>query len=581
MRRRLDSLVAVIFCLAAVSCGRQTASDELNKLTSDFVYSALALSPVAATGAGYHEHQGAGLDGKLDDWSETGMARQRQFLASVRQRLAAISREQLPPEERADYDILQDQIALSLLDLDTIQSWRHNPTFYVELIGNALFSPFVLDYAPKVKRFRHIIGRLEKIPAFLETAKRNLADSPEVWNRVAREENEGNLGLIEKTLAAEVPPELRDSFAAAAGKAIESLRGFNRWLETDLASRTSDWRLGKDAYARKVRYALGISASPEELLQDAEASLDATRKKMLEIATPLYEKWHSSAKGGSLNHIVGRTLARISGRHATVDTYFASARRDLDEAGRFVRDKKLLALPGGANLQVIETPEFMRGIYAVGGFNAAPPLEPQLGAFYWLTPIPKTWPAARIESKLREYNTYGLKLLTIHEAMPGHYVQLEYSNRIQPIARRLLRSVFGSGPYVEGWAVYVTEVMLEEGYLDNSPELRLVFLKQQLRMIANTILDVRMQTMNMTDAEAMRLMLESAFQESEEAGAKLQRAQLSSAQLPTYYAGYREWMRIRNEYMSRQRSRFHLSEFHERALRAGAVSMRSLAELLE
>ena len=218
-----------------------------------------------------------------------------------------------------------------------------------------------------------------------------------------------------------------------------------------------------------------------------------------------------------LNLIVGETLAKVAEQHATPDTYFADARRDLRETREFVRSKNLLPLPPRDNLQVIETPEFMRGIYSVGGFVSAPALEPQLGAFYWLTPIPKSWPQARIDSKLREYNFYGLKLLTIHEAMPGHYVQLEYSNNLQPESRRVLRTVFGSGTYVEGWAVYATEMMLDEGYLDGSPELRLTFLKQQLRMLANTILDVRLQTMGMTDQEALDLMVKQCFQETEEA----------------------------------------------------------------
>ena len=189
----------------------------------------------------------------------------------------------------------------------------------------------------------------------------------------------------------------------------------------------------------------------------------------------------------------------------------------------------MLTLPARDNLQVIETPEFMRGIYSVGGFNPAPALEPQLGAFYWITPIPTSWPKERIESKLREYNFYGLKILTIHEAMPGHYVQFEYANDVQPQLRRVLRAVFGNGPYVEGWAVYATDFMLDSGYLNNSPELRLTFLKQQLRVLANTILDVRLHTKGMTDQQALDLMINDGFQEREEATGKLQRAKLSSA----------------------------------------------------
>ena len=241
----------------------------------------------------------------------------------------------------------------------------------------------------------------------------------------------------------------------------------------------------------------------------------------------------------------------------------------------------LLTLPGRDNLRVIETPVFMRGIYAVGGFSPAPALEPQLGAFYWVTPIPADWPAARVESKLREYNFYKLKLLTIHEAMPGHYVQFEFANGVEPRARRLLRGVFGNGPYIEGWAQYATQAMLEAGFLDHSPELQLTFLKEELRVLGNAILDIRLQMLGMTDDEAMELMQKQTFQEAEEASAKLQRAKLSSCQLPTYYVGWRAWNRVRDEYQRRQGAAFNLTAFHDRALRQGAVPLPVLAGLLE
>jgi uncharacterized protein (DUF885 family) len=245
-----------------------------------------------------------------------------------------------------------------------------------------------------------------------------------------------------------------------------------------------------------------------------------------------------------------------------------------------VRDKGLLTLPPRSNLAVIDTPEFMRGIYAVGGFNAAPPLQPELGAFYWITPIPKTWPKDRIESKLREYNNYGLQQLTIHEAMPGHYVQLEYANDVQPKSRRLLRNIFGNGPYIEGWAVYAQQLMTDKGYLDNSPGMRLTLGKQLLRVLANTILDVRLQTMGMTDQQALDLMIKDTYQEKEEATAKLQRAKLSSCQLPTYFAGWKGWLQVRDRYQQKQGSNFSLKEFHERALKESAVPLPMLENLL-
>jgi uncharacterized protein (DUF885 family) len=554
-----------ILIMIATSCRMPGEKQDFAKLTDDFVYGSLALSPVSATAAGYHEHRGESLDEKLDDFSRSGFMEQRRFFMDFRNRLESIKPESLPAEERADYDVMQDQIGLQTLDLFRIQSLRHNPTLYVELIGNALFNPFVLEYAPQPKRFEHIVKRLQRVPILIQQAKDNLMDAPEVWNRVARQENDGNIDLIDHTLRAAAPPEVKADYDRAAGPALDALRKFNEYLKTDLSKRVSSWRLGKDKYDQKFRYALDVGKTPEQVLSEAETQLQTVRDQMAKLAAP---------------KTIQQALDDIAKKHPTPENYFTEARRTLQEATGFVRAKGLVPLPGRANLQVIETPEFMRGIYAVGGFNAAPALEPQLGAFYWVTPIPGNWPKERIESKLREYNTYGLQELTIHEAMPGHYVQLEYANDVQPKGRRLLRNIYGNTPYVEGWAVYVQQLMSDEGYLNNSPELRLTFLKQMLRVITNTILDVRLQTQEMTDQEALDLMIKQAFQEKEEATAKLQRAQLSSCQLPAYFVGWRGWLRVREEYRQRKGADFKLAEFHERALRESAVPLPVLSRLL-
>src|SRR5438045_3957645 len=434
---RKSILIALALIAASCRAPARTSTTDFDTMSRDLIYGVLALSPVYATSTGYHRHNGISLDEQLDDYSPAGTEAQRRFYQSFQGRIASVDSASLDNERRADLEIVKGNVALSLLELGTLQSYKHNPTTYVELTGTALFSPYVLNYAPKEQRLGHIIKRLEKHPALFEQAKANLIDPPAVWKRVARSEME--------TLAAPVS--------------------------------------------------------------------------------------------------VKQALAEIASHHATPETYLPEARKALDEATSFVREKELVTLPARANLQIIETPEFMRGIYAVGGFNAAPALEPQLGAFFWITPIPKTWPKERIESKLREYNFYNLKLLTIHEAMPGHYVQFEIANDLQPKSRRLLRSVYGNNPYVEGWAQYATQVMLDNGFLDNSPELRLTFLKQELRVLANTIIDVRLHTLNMSDQDALELMQKQTFQETEEATAKLQRAKLSSCQLPTYLAGWRGWFR--------------------------------------
>jgi uncharacterized protein (DUF885 family) len=582
---------AILLLAFTISCARKTPAPEFSKVAEDFINTTLAFSPVTASGQGLHKLNGQDFDRQLDDISFPAIQKQRDYYINMHKRLEGFEKASLSPEDRADYDIIDTQIGLALFDVDIAQSWRHAPQSYVELLGTALFNPFVLEYAPKPQRYDHIIARLEKIPDFVTVAKRQIGGVPPIWAQVAKEENNGNIDLIDKTLRAGVPADQKKAYDAVAEGAIESLRDLNKFLDTELPKRNRehppDWRLGADHYATKFKLALATDRTPDQVLQDAETRLKEVRARMLELSLPLHAARypahgdHSDLKGDDrLNKIVREVLDNIAEKHSTPATYMDDARKDLDEARDFARTKNLLTLPAHDNLQVIPTPEFERGIYGVGGFNPAPVLEPQLGAFFWITPVPPDWPKARVESKLREYNFFNLKLLVIHEAMPGHYVQGEFANAIEPKNRRVLRAIFGNGPYVEGWAQYITQTMLDEGLLDNSPELRLTLLKQELRVDANAIIDIRIQTNRMTDEQAMDLMEKSTFQEHEEAVAKLQRVKLSSTQLPTYFVGWRDWLRVRNLEKQTKGGAFNLHDFHDRALKEGAVPLPVLARLL-
>ncbi|MFN7925792.1 MAG: DUF885 domain-containing protein [Bryobacteraceae bacterium] len=571
------ALALVLVLVAALALGgcKKPAPPTVAHLVDDFVYGVLGFSPIMATAAGYHTHMDQHLDEMLDSYDEVDLKKQRDFYNGLRERMALIQPETLSVEDRADFDILADQIRAQLLELDTIQNYKHNPTVYVEQLGSALFNPFVLEYAPLEERYRHIAARLTKVPQLLGQAQRNLVDAPEVWVRVAIAENDGNRDLITKVILPKSPESMKLQMDRQAQEALQAIDRFNTFLSKELSKHPSDWRLGKEKYALKFGPALELGLRPEEVLADAEAELERARGEMVSTAKALNPK-----ATGDADSIVRKALDEIAGRHAKREQYFGQAEKDLEEVRQFVRAKGFVKLPTRDNLKVIPTPVFMRGIYAVGGFNPAPALEPKLGAFYWLTPIEETMAADQVESKLREYNAYGLKLLTIHEAIPGHYLQFEYANDVEPQSRRILRGLFGNGPYVEGWAVYSTEVTVEQGYLDNDPRMKLTWLKQYLRTIANTILDVRMQTMGMTDEQAMSLMVDKTFQEKQEATAKLQRAKLSSTQLPTYFTGFRAWKRLRAEAQSREGAAFDLARFHQRALAAGAVPMPALGRIL-
>jgi uncharacterized protein (DUF885 family) len=563
-RASLGGLLMGALCTSSVWGAAPTSPFE--QLVDDFVFGTLALSPTTATGFGYHEHHGTSLDDLLDDFSPAGITASTTLLHEMETRIAKLDNAALDAEQRADIDIMHDALGATRLELDDIQSYRHNPTTYVELLGNGLYSPYVLQYAPPAERYRHIINRLTRVPELIRQAEANLQDSPDVWNRVARDENAGNIRLIDITLRDNCPGQERMRYDQAAAAAIAALQGFNHWLEDHLSEKISDWRLGKERYAKKFRFVLATGKTPDALLAEAEADLIKTRAEIARLAAP---------------KTVEQALAEVARQHATAATFMSAAKQSLLAATAFVKSKDLVGLPASGNLEVIETPEFMRGIYGVGGFNPAPALEPKLGAFYWVTPIPSTWPQERIDSKLREYNDSGIQHLTVHEAMPGHYVQGEYANEVQPQSRRLLRNIFGNGAYVEGWAVYSQQLMAEQGYLGDTPGYRLTLQKQLLRVLANTILDVRLQTLGMTDQQALDLMTKNTYQETEEANAKLQRAKLSSCQLPTYYAGYKGWLAVREHYQAKRGAAFNLKEFHENALKQGAVPLPVLDRLLQ
>ena len=577
---RWRSFLAIALSLLLAGCSGTPKPIDIEKLLQDFIGTSLALSPVAATETGFHSYQGVELDGILDDYSSRGVDGMRLFYNSMHTDAKKLDSPKLPRESRADLELIRQYCEAQLLDLDRIQTHKHNPTMYVELIGRAINGPAMLKYASAEQRFRHIISRLNKVPQFLETAKANLTDSPEIWNQVAQAEGEGDINLIDKDVRAQTPDLLKNDYAAAAAKAIASIRNFNGWLKNSLSGHVSDWRLGRELYAEKFKYAMENGETPEQTLASAERKLGEIRAHMEEESRQLWPKYfHRKPLPSDANALISSVLDKIAQDHTTADRFFNDAKQDLAEATQFVKDHNLLPLPKLDNLQVIPTPEFMRGVYGVGGFNPAPALQPQLGAFFWITPITPDMKPEEIESKLREYNRYHLKLLTVHEAMPGHWVQAQYANDVQPRSRGVLRQMLGSNPYIEGWAVYAEQLMVDEGY-QPCPEMRLTFEKEMLRVLANAILDVKMQTQGMKDEEALDLMINQTFQERQEATLKIRRAKLTSCQLPTYFAGWEAWLHLRDAYQKKAGSNFHLSEFHAEALKEGAVPMPLLQRLL-
>ena len=574
------------------------ARQKFARLSDEFLKASLALQPVSASYVGYHEHvdpktgRMIELDAQFDDMSLEAFARLRAFYAGWRERFRQeMPQSSLDPEDAADWQLIDDQIGSNLLEFDQIQNYRHHPTVVVELIGNGLFLPLSQNYAPKDARLGHVVSRIGQIPRVLDQVKQYLSDADPIFVTTAIQENDGNIDLVQNTVVGEIDPRspLRAQYDKVAPPAIAALKDFSRWLQDDLGKRPSrlDWRLGKDLYDQKFRLVMETPVTPEEILSSAERELQDVRAEMFQLALPMHARMypdhgdHSDLTGREReNRVIGEVLEKISDDHPRPDQLQSTIEADLETIKKFIRGKKIVSLSERENLKVIPTPVFMRGIYSVAGFASAPPLEPQAQAQYWVTPIDPKMPADKVESKLREYNNWVLFWLSIHEALPGHYVQFEHLNSIQPERRRLLRSLYANGAYVEGWAEYMAQVMMDEGFLNNDPRFRLEMRKIRLRLLANAILDVRMQTMGMTDAQAMDLMTKDAFQTQAEAEGKLVRAKLSSTQLPTYYVGLREWLAFRKRYQAAAGATFDMMKFHDAVLDEGPLPVPVVEKLI-
>jgi uncharacterized protein (DUF885 family) len=567
-------------------------------LSDQFMKDSLALSPVSASAAGYHTHldpktnQTIDLDAQLDDMSLEAIQSQRAFYATWRERFRTETPvASLNPEDAADWQLIDDQIGQNLLEFDKIQSYRHNPTVVVELIGSALFLPLTQTYAPRDVRIAQVLSRIGQIPRLLDQVKPYLADSDPIWIKTAMQENDGNVDLILGDVAKQIAAgsQLQTKYDQVAPPAVAALRDFSSWLLLDFSKRPSKgtWRLGEPLYDEKFRLVMETPVTPAQVLADAEAEMKSVRAEMLDLALPMHTQMYPTHTDHSelpvhdrQNLIVSEVLTRISDDHTTRDQLQQTIESQLAGITQFIRDKKIVSLSTRDNLKVIPTPPFLRGIYSVAGFHSAPPLEPQAEAEYWVTPIDAQTPAPSVESKLREYNNFTLQWLSIHEALPGHYIQFEHLNNIQPERRRLLRSLYANGAYVEGWAEYIAQVMMDEGFLNNDPRFRMVMRKIRLRVISNAILDIKMHTMNMSDAEAMYLMTQEAFQTQAEAEGKLQRVKLSSTQLPTYYVGLREWLEFRKKYQTAAGKNFNLLQFHDRVLDQGPLPVPIVEKLV-
>jgi uncharacterized protein (DUF885 family) len=522
-------------------------------------------SPLDASTAGYHE---GSVDSKLDELSPKARAARLAFLRGFATR---VHDPRPNVEDEADRRLLSDAVALERLDLEEAHPERSRADRPMSALGDAFFQMVVRPYAPVEKRAADATARLRAVPRFLDQARNSLTTHVEAFAAAAEEDGQGLIEYLKGPLL----EALGDKLKPDVDLAIDAITKYLGWVRLELPKKkTGTFRLGKALYAKRFGPHLQTKRTPDDVLAAAEKRAAEIRAEMAQVADKILPP---AEKATTPERRIRAALALIGREHAARDHLLSAVRDQLRTTRQFVDEKKLLTLPAQDNLTVIDTPAFLRAFYGVAGFDPAPPLAPSQGAFYYVTPFPHDWPDEKVEAKLREYNRWMLELITIHEAMPGHYVQLEHANRVTPSWRRVLRFVLSSEAYVEGWATYVQNVVTDAGYLDNSPKLRLTALKLELRAVTNSILDIKLHTTELSDDDALRLMTDGAFQERPEAEGKLKRAKLSVIQLCTYFVGMQGWLAARKAAEARG---LDARTFHDRALAQGAVPLDMLPALI-
>ena len=539
------------------------------------------LSPVSATQIGDHR-----FDGELDDLSEAGRARGLEFSQGILAELQALDVSALSRENQVDAAILRNQLQYDIWSAQTLQGWAWDPQLYSGLAGQAIYGLMAREFAPLPERLKSATARMQKIPALLAQARANLdpARVPKVHAETVARQNAGVLGIVDTFITPHLD-QLDPADRQQAQTAIDGLKTavaeHQKWLdETLVPNAKGEFRVGAEVYDQKLQFALLSSLSRAEIKQRAEAELVRVRGEMYAIAQQVLKdtagapELPDNPSPQQQQKAIEAALELAYAQHPARDQVVADARVALDRATAFVREHDLVTLPD-APVEIIEMPEFQRGV-AVAYADSPGPLDKNLKTFYAVSPMPEDWTDAQVESFLREYNSRMIDLLSIHEGTPGHYLEGWHSAKFPSTLRAVLRS----GMFAEGWAVYTEKMMADAGYLDNDPLFRLVQLKFYLRTIANAILDQGVHVDGWSREQAMDLMVNQTFQQESEAAGKWTRAQLTSAQLPTYFVGVQEHFDLRKAMEEKQGDAFNLKAYHDQVLSYGAPPVRFVRELM-
>jgi uncharacterized protein (DUF885 family) len=572
-------LAAVLMMIPSVSWSQsQEADAKLDTFFRRYLDEHFQMQPMAATELGDHR-----FDALLDDVSRTSRER---WLAHAKKALADLPKRveysALSRAGQIDYEIFRHDLEATIWLTENRHLFEEDPRTYVSYLNDSVYLLLTRSTLPKEQNIANAIARMRNMGRVVAAAKENLTHPSKAILETAIRQNRGMISFYEKEifdLAGETSQ--KEALKQAAALIVAILRDYQTFLEGDLMSRaTGEWRLGPEKFGRQLELELDAGMTADQVYADAQAEFDRVSRDLYFVSRQLWSKYFpktplppDDAQGRRAT--IRKVIDAVSREHGRAEDLVDDARSTVDRIKTFIRENEILRLPDPDRCAVIEMPKFKRG-NAAAYLDSAAPLDPLGGSFYAISPTEWDWDAGRIESFLQEYNPRMLQILTIHEAYPGHYVQLEYSHRTPSLVRKVLQS----GVYIEGWAVYCEQMMLDQGYGGGDLALRLMQLKFYLRAVANAIIAHRMHTSDISDADVLKFLMEDAFQTEAEASAKITRVKQSSTQLSTYFVGRMAHYRLRQQIERELGDKFNLRDYHEAVISLGSVPVKYLPELV-
>ncbi len=544
-----------------------------NRYEAHFLDELWKLNPDWATSVGYHKY-----DSLLLIPNKQTREKLLTFTKVQMDSLGKFNPNNFLESNKMDFAMMQNQLAEIQWKIQTLKDYEWDPNSY-NVIGT--FATILNEhYEPLAKRLNSFYEKMAFIPAYYKEAEKQIKNPVVELTNLAIEQHLGGIGVIEKDFAdslkkTNIPETQKKLMLDRAKLSADAIKEYTEYLKNLKNDHPRSFRLGKELYDDKYKFEIQSSLTAQQIYNAAVERKKYLHHEMTKFSKQLWPKYFGTKPmpADSLD-LISQVIDTLSAKHVAPDEFQEAIEKQIPILTAFVKSKDLLTMDPSKPLVVRKEPGYMAGV--AGASMSSPGPYDKGGNSYYNVGSLAGWSPERAESYLREYNQYILQILSIHEAIPGHYVQLIYANK----SPSLIKAIFGNGAMVEGWAVYSEQMMIDNGYGDNSPEMLLMWYKWHLRSVCNTILDYSVHSMNMPKQQAITLLTHEAFQQQAEAEGKWKRVSVTSVQLDSYYTGFKEIMDLREEWKKKMGDKYKLKDFNEKFLSYGSAPVKLIRDAM-